>query len=98
MGGWGGLHSDFRVKPTRCVRLCWGWGFDNCQCAVFNSNVLNFSLPIFVKYSSHVWNCRLFISFGACFYHFKLVNFSYFHAMIGLLIYVRYNIMILNLA
>ena len=27
--GWGGLHSDFRVKPTRCVRLCWGWGFDN---------------------------------------------------------------------
>ena len=28
MGGWGGLHSDFRVKPTRCVRLCWGWGFD----------------------------------------------------------------------
>ena len=29
MGGWGGLHSDFRVKQTRCVRLCWGWGFDN---------------------------------------------------------------------
>ena len=28
-GGGGGLHSDFRVKPTRCVRLCWGWGFDN---------------------------------------------------------------------
>ena len=29
MGGWGGLHSDFRVKPNRCVVLCWGWGFDN---------------------------------------------------------------------
>ena len=34
MGGWGGvsgwgLHSHFRVKPNRCVVLCWGWGFDN---------------------------------------------------------------------
>ena len=28
-GGWGGLHSHFRVKPNRCVVLCWGWGFDN---------------------------------------------------------------------
>ena len=27
--GWGGLHSHFRVKPNRCVVLCWGWGFDN---------------------------------------------------------------------
>ena len=26
-GGWG-LHSHFRVKPNRCVVLCWGWGFD----------------------------------------------------------------------
>ena len=30
-GGWGGLHSDFRVKPTRCVRLSWGWGFDKMR-------------------------------------------------------------------
>ena len=28
-GGWWGLHSHFRVKPNRCVVLCWGWGFDN---------------------------------------------------------------------
>ena len=28
VGGWG-LHSHFRVKPNRCVVLCWGWGFDN---------------------------------------------------------------------
>ena len=28
-GGWVGLHSHFRVKPNRCVVLCWGWGFDN---------------------------------------------------------------------
>ena len=27
-GGWG-LQSHFRVKPNRCVVLCWGWGFDN---------------------------------------------------------------------
>ena len=27
-GGWG-MHSHFRVKPNRCVVLCWGWGFDN---------------------------------------------------------------------
>ena len=26
--GWG-VHSHFRVKPNRCVVLCWGWGFDN---------------------------------------------------------------------
>ena len=26
-GGWG-LQSHFRVKPNRCVVLCWGWGFD----------------------------------------------------------------------
>ena len=26
--GWG-LQSHFRVKPNRCVVLCWGWGFDN---------------------------------------------------------------------
>ena len=25
----GGVHSHFRVKPNRCVVLCWGWGFDN---------------------------------------------------------------------
>ena len=29
VGGWGGLHSHFHVKPNRCVVLCWGWGFDN---------------------------------------------------------------------
>ena len=29
VGGWGGLHSHFHVKPIRCVRLCWGGGFDN---------------------------------------------------------------------
>ena len=23
------MHSHFRVKPNRCVVLCWGWGFDN---------------------------------------------------------------------
>ena len=27
-GGWG-LQSHLRVKPNRCVVLCWGWGFDN---------------------------------------------------------------------
>ena len=30
--GWGGvgwgLQSHFRVKPNRCVVLCWGWDFD----------------------------------------------------------------------
>jgi len=36
VGGWGGLHSDFRVKPTRCVRLCWGWGFDNTSLKVLS--------------------------------------------------------------
>ena len=29
MGGVGGVHSHFHVKPNRCVVLCWGWGFDN---------------------------------------------------------------------
>ena len=31
-GGWWvgwGMQSHFRVKPNRCVVLCWGWGFDN---------------------------------------------------------------------
>ena len=30
VGGWG-LQSHFRVKPNRCVVLCWGWGFDNMK-------------------------------------------------------------------
>ena len=29
--GWGGLHSHFHGQLNRCVVLCWGWGFDNCQ-------------------------------------------------------------------
>ena len=32
-GGWG-VHSHFRVKPNRCVVLCWGWGFDNIQLSI----------------------------------------------------------------
>ena len=27
VGGWGGLHSHFRVKPTRCVEVRLGLGF-----------------------------------------------------------------------
>ena len=31
----GGVHSHFRVKPNRCVVLCWGWGFDNLEAVLW---------------------------------------------------------------
>ena len=46
-GGWGGLHSNFHVKPNRCVVLCWGWGFDNKSwfVATLQSLIQKISLP-----------------------------------------------------